>query len=159
LSSTFEPKTFYDLAIYVKNQLFHMIPQDLTQAADRTCISRVYYAVFLSFRDKILALPFRSVELKRRIQRTQDAHAIVAETIRVVDPSLGDYIVNLRILRNRADYRTNIVSSSNDVFYAFKIANEIFSKLTNIVGRIKESDVDLAWSRIQRERQKERFHI
>lgn len=155
----FEPKTFYDLAIHVKNQLFHIIPQKLKQAADRTCISRTYYAVFLSFRDKILVLPFQNAELRRRIERTNDAHAIVAETIRIIDADIGDFIVNLRKLRNDADYKTDIAPSPDKVAYAFKIANEIFSKSAFIVSKIKESDIISAWSKIQRRRQKERFYL
>ena len=155
----FEPKTFYDLATHLKNQLFHIIPQELKQAADRTCISRAYYAVFLSFRDKILALPFQNAELRRRIERTNDAHAIVSETIRRIDTEIGDFIVNLRTLRNDADYRTDIALSSDKVAYAFKIANEIFSKSALVVSKIKESDIVLAWSGIQRKRQKERFYF
>jgi uncharacterized protein (UPF0332 family) len=150
----FEPKTFYDLAIYIKDQLLHIIPQELTQAADRTCIGRAYYAIFLSFRDKILALSIRDVDLRRRIERTNDAHAIVAESIRRVDLDVGDYIVNLRSMRNRVDYRTNIAITSDDVTYVFKITNEISNKSTTIVSRLKESDIVSAWEKIQKEREK-----
>jgi uncharacterized protein (UPF0332 family) len=131
-----------------------MIPYELKEAADRTCISRIYYAVFLSFRDKILALPIRNAKIRRLIERTNEAHAIIAETIRIVDVDIGEYIVNLRKLRNDADYRTNIVFSHDNVAYAFKIADEIFSKLSIIVSKIKESDIVLAWHNIQRKRQK-----
>jgi uncharacterized protein (UPF0332 family) len=134
-----------------------MIPHELKEAADRTCISRIYYAVFLSFRDKILALPIRNAEIKRLIEHTNEAHAIIAETIRIVDVDIGEYIVNLRKLRNDADYRTNIVLSHDNVSYAFKIADEIFSKLSIIVSKIKESDIVSAWHNIQRKRQKRRI--
>jgi uncharacterized protein (UPF0332 family) len=155
----FEPKNFYDLATHVKTQLFNIIPNELKQAADRTCISRIYYAVFLSFRDKILALPIRNAELKRLIERTNDAHAIIAETIRIIDVDIGDFIVNLRTLRNFADYETGIALSPDKVAYAFKIADEIFSKLDMIVSKIKEPDIVLAWNKMQRKRQKGRFYF
>jgi uncharacterized protein (UPF0332 family) len=135
-----------------------MIPQELKQAADRTCISRAYYAVFLSFRDKILAIPIRNVELKRRIERTNDAHAIIAETIRIIDADIGDFIVNLRTLRNFADYRTDIMLSPDKVAYAFRIADEIFSKLAMIVSKINESTIVSAWSKIGG-RQKRHFYL
>jgi len=150
---TFEPKTFYDLAIYIKDQLLHIIPQELTQAACRTCIGRAYYAIFLSFRDKILALSIRD-ELRKRIERTNDAHAIVVESIRRVDFDVGSYIVNLRSMRNRADYRANIAITPSDVTYAFKITNEISNKSATIVSRLKESDIVSAWEKIQKEREK-----
>jgi uncharacterized protein (UPF0332 family) len=150
---TFEPKTFYELATYV-NRLSNIIPQELKQAANRTCISRAYYAVFLSFREKILALPIRNVELRKRIERTNDAHAIVAESIRKIDFNVGDYILNLRAKRNQADYMTNINVTSDDVIYVFKITNEIFHELTAIVTKLKESDILSAWNKIQQERER-----
>jgi uncharacterized membrane protein YozB (DUF420 family) len=55
---------------------------------------------------------------------------------------------------NYADYRTDIVLSPGDVTNAFKIAYEIFSKLSIIVSKIKESDIVLAWNNIKRKRQK-----
>lgn len=153
----FEPKTFYDLATYIKDQLLHTIPQELKQAANRTCISRAYYAVFLSFREKILALPMRDAGLRKRIERTNDAHAIVTESVRKIDFDIGDYIVNLRTMRNRADYRIDIEVTPDDVTYAFKITNEIADKSTAIVSRLKESDILSAWNKIQKERDKRRL--
>jgi uncharacterized protein (UPF0332 family) len=153
-SRIFEPKTFYDLAIYIKDKLFQLFPQELKQATDRTCVSRAYYAIFLLFRDALLALPIRDGELRNRIKYTNDAHAIVAETIKIVDFNIGNYIVNLRRLRNQADYETNITFPPSEVAYAFKIANEIISKMTIIASKIKESDIILAWNEIQRRRLK-----
>lgn len=154
---TFEPKTFYELATYIKDQILHTMPQALEQAAYRTCISRAYYAVFLSLRDKILALSIGDAELRKRIERATDAHAIVAESVRKVDPDVGDYIVNLRSMRNRADYRTNIVVTLDNVTYAFKITNEVANKLTAVVSRLKESDILSAWNKIEKEREKGHF--
>jgi hypothetical protein len=65
--------------------------------------------------------------------------------------------VNLRKLRNDADYKTYIVLSPDKVDYAFKIADEIFSKLAMMVNKIKEPDIVSAWYNIQRKRQKERI--
>ena len=155
----FEPRTFYDLATHLKDRLLHTIPRELKQATDRTCISRAYYAVFLSLRDKILALPFRDAELRRRIKHTNDAHAIVAETIRIIDADVGDLIVNLRTLRNEADYRTDIALPPDKVDQAFKIASEIFSKSALVISKIKESDIISAWNKIQRKRQGRHFYF
>jgi uncharacterized membrane protein YozB (DUF420 family) len=74
--------------------------------------------------------------------------------IRIIDADIGNFIVNLRTLLNYADYRTDIVLSPGDVTNAFKIAYEIFSKLSIIVSKIKESDIVLAWNNIKRKRQK-----
>jgi hypothetical protein len=156
-NKVFKPKNFYDFAFHIKNRLLNIIPYELKEAADRTCISRIYYAVFLSFRDKILALPIRNAEIKRHIERTNQAHAIIAETIRIVDAEIGDFLVNLRKLRNDADYKTDIVLSPDEVDYAFKIADEIFIKLAMMVNKIKEPDIISAWNNIQRKRQKERI--
>jgi len=52
-----------------------------------------------------------------------NAHAIVAEAIRIIDTNMGDFIVNLRTLRNDADYRADTASSPDKVAYTFK--NEI----------------------------------
>jgi uncharacterized protein (UPF0332 family) len=155
----FEPKAFYDLAIYLRKQLMHRIPQELKQALNRTCISRVYYAVFLSFREKMLELPIRDAELRERVERTTDAHAIVAGSVRNIDPGIGDYIVNLRSKRNLADYRTNIEVTLNDVDYAFKIANEVLGKLNVVIDRLKESDILSAWNILQKERGRQRRHL
>jgi len=65
--------------------------------------------------------------------------------------------VNLRKLRNDADYKTDIVLSPDEVDYAFKIADEIFIKLAMMVNKIKEPDIISAWNNIQRKRQKERI--
>jgi uncharacterized protein YueI len=62
--------------------------------------------------------------------------------------------VNLRTLRNYADYRTDLELSPDNVVNAFKIADETSSKLSIIVSKIKESDIVLAWHNIQRKRQK-----
>lgn len=150
----FEPKTFYDLAVYIKEWLLDTIPKELRQAANRTCISRAYYAVFLSLRENILALPIRDEELRRVIERTEDAHAIVAESIKGIDFKIGNYLLNLRSARNRADYRTDIEVMSDDVTYVLRIATEIFNELTAIAGRLKEPDILSAWSRIQKERER-----
>jgi len=155
-NKAFKPKTFYDLAAYVKDQLLHTIPQELRQAANRTCISRAYYSVFLAFREMILDLPIRDVNLRKRVERATDAHAIVAESVRRVDSDIGDYIVNLRKMRNKADYRTNIAITLDYVNYAFDITNEITDKTTAIVSRLKESDIVSAWNKIQKEREKMR---
>ncbi|MGB9806642.1 MAG: hypothetical protein ACPLRT_07810 [Thermoproteota archaeon] len=61
----FNPKTFYDLSIYVKDKLLYNIPESLKEATNRTCISRAYYAVFLLLREKILALPLQDKETKK----------------------------------------------------------------------------------------------
>jgi hypothetical protein len=66
--------------------------------------------------------------------------------------------VNLRTLRNFADYRTDIVLSPDKVAYAFKIADEIFSKLAMIVSKINESTIVSAWSKIGG-RQKRHFYL
>jgi uncharacterized protein (UPF0332 family) len=150
----FEPKTFYDLAMYVKDHLLNTIPRELKQATNRTCISRTYYAIFLSLREKILTLPIRDVELRNRIERTNDAHAIVAESIKKVDFHVGNYIINLRTKRNYADYRTDVKITLEDVMYVLKIANEIFDELMTIVSRLKESDILSAWNKIKEGRKK-----
>jgi hypothetical protein len=47
----FDPRTFYDFANYIKG-MTNSIPEEIVQAAYRTCISRAYYAAFLSTRIK-----------------------------------------------------------------------------------------------------------
>jgi hypothetical protein len=115
-------------------------------------VSRAYYATFLLLRDAMLALPIRNAELRRRIERTNDAHAIVAEAVRGVSVNIGDYLLNLRWLRNKADYETKVSLYSFDVAYEFEMANEVIGSLTMIVKGIRELDIDLAWRRIQERR-------
>jgi hypothetical protein len=62
------------------------------------------------------------------------------------------------MLRNVADYRTDIMLSPDKVAYAFRIADEIFSKLAMIVSKINESAIVSAWSKIEGERQKRHFY-
>jgi hypothetical protein len=48
--------------------------------------------------------------------------------------------------------------SPDKVAYAFRIADEIFSKLAMIVSKINESAIVSAWSKIEGERQKRHFY-
>ncbi|NHV05719.1 MAG: HEPN domain-containing protein [Thaumarchaeota archaeon] len=146
----FNPKDFYDLALYIKN--YYTVPENLKEATNRTCISRVYYAVFLLLREKILALPLWDSETKKRIENTNDAHAIVADAIKNVDPKIGNFITNLRSLRNKADYKIDIEMNEEKVEYVFRIASEIFTNLDATMSKVKASDIISAWHRIQERR-------
>jgi uncharacterized protein (UPF0332 family) len=154
--NAFEPTSFYGLAVYIKDELLDKAPQELREAASRTCVSRAYYAAFLLLRDAILMLPIRDAELRRRIERTNVAHAIVAEVVRAVDANVGDYFVNLRRLRNRADYETRTSFSPADVVYALKIAGEIINNSMTIASKVQEPVILSAWGMVQERRKRMR---
>jgi uncharacterized protein (UPF0332 family) len=151
-SRAFEPKAFYDLAAYIRDKLTYMLPRGLRQAADRTCISRAYYAAFLSLRDAILALPIRDAKLRERIERTNDAHAIVAGAVKRADLIAGNYLELLRKLRNRADYETDVTLSSREAARALRVAGKVIDGLAAIASRVRESDVYLAWVELRLQR-------
>ncbi|MGC8578406.1 MAG: HEPN domain-containing protein [Thermoproteota archaeon] len=87
-------------------------------------------------------------KLKKQIEGTSSAHAIVAEAIKRVDPEIGNFIINLRSLRNDADYKIDKEINEEKVEYALKIANEILDKLDGTFNKVKEADVISAWHRI-----------
>jgi uncharacterized protein (UPF0332 family) len=120
-----------------------MLPRGLRQAADRTCISRAYYAAFLSLRD---------AKLRECIERTNDAHAIVAGAVKRADFIAGNYLELLRKLRNRADYETDVTLSSREAARALRVAGKVIDGLAAIAGRVRESDVSLAWVELQLQR-------
>jgi predicted DNA repair protein MutK len=60
--------------------------------------------------------------------------------------------LNLRRLRNKADYETKVSLSSFDAAYAFEIANEVIGGLAMIVKGVRELGVDLARRRMQERR-------
>ena len=141
----FDPRTFYDFANYIKG-MTNSIPEEIVQAAYRTCISRAYYAAFLSTRDKILLLPIRE-DVRRTIERSELTHAVLAEIIKKIDSELGDCFANLRKRRNNADYNTKIEIKPKDVVWALKSADRIIKELPARLEEIGESDIIMAWGK------------
>ncbi len=136
MQKSFSSLDFYRFAIFLAQQLSH-IPSDLEQAAVRTAVSRAYYASFLFIRDFIL-LNYEKMlpqDLKRVI-RTNKAHRVVARILELISPMHAQYFINLRKLRNKADYETRGSLSHRDLVKALKLAEAIVSNANNIVSRI-----------------------
>jgi uncharacterized protein (UPF0332 family) len=136
LQESFNPLDFHHFATFLAQQLSR-IPSDLEQAAIRTSVSRAYYASFLLIRDFILLRYEKTLpqDLKRVI-RTNKAHRVVARILELTDPVHAQYFINLRKLRNRADYETKESLMHKDLAKALKLAEAIVSNANSIVSRI-----------------------
>jgi uncharacterized protein (UPF0332 family) len=136
LQEPFSPLDFYRFAALLAQQLSR-IPSDLEQAAIRTSVSRAYYASFLLIQDLILLRYGKTLpqDLKRAI-RTNKAHRVVARVLELADPVQAQYFINLRKLRNRADYETGGSLLRRDLVKALKLAEAIVSNANSIVSRI-----------------------
>jgi len=136
LQESFTSLDFYRFAKFLAQQLSH-IPSDLEQAAIRTSVSRAYYASFLLIRDIILLRYEKMLpqDLKRVI-RTNKAHRVVARILELANPMHAQYFINLRKLRNKADYETRGSLSHRDLVKALKLAEAIISNANIIVSRI-----------------------
>jgi len=146
--SLFNPETFYELAKLMKMELIKNVPNNLHESTYRTCISRAYYSVFLSLRKDLIKIPISNNKIKNSLL-TGVSHAIIAESIKGVDFKIGNYIINLRKLRNKADYKIDEHIDIKDVDYSFKITNEIFKSLS-IINKLREEDIVNAWNKIIR---------
>jgi uncharacterized protein (UPF0332 family) len=146
LQESFNPLDFYHFAIFLVQQLSR-IPSDLEQVAIRTSVSRAYYASFLFIRDFILLRYEKTLpqDLKRVI-RTNKAHRVVARILELINLMHAQYFINLRKLRNKADYETRGSLSHRDLVKALKLAEVIFSNANNIFSRI---DLDILSKSLQ----------
>jgi hypothetical protein len=68
--------------------------------------------------------------------RTNKAHRVVARILELISPMHAQYFINLRKLRNKADYETRGSLSHRDLVKALKLAEAIVSNANNIVSRI-----------------------
>jgi uncharacterized protein (UPF0332 family) len=146
LQESFSSLDFYRFATFLAQQLSR-IPSDLEQAAIRTSVSRAYYASFLLIRDLVL-LRYEKVlpqDLKRVI-RTNKAHRVVARVLELINPKHAQYFMNLRKLRNRADYETKESLLHRDLVKALKLAEAIVSSANSIVSKI---DLDILSEALQ----------
>ncbi len=136
MQESFNPLDFHHFATFLAKQLSR-IPSDLEQAAIRTSVSRAYYASFLLIRDLILLRYEKTLpqDLKRVI-RTNKAHRVVTRILELTDPVHAHYFINLRKLRNRADYETKESLMHKDLDKALKLAEAIVSNANSIVSRI-----------------------
>lgn len=98
--------------------------QHRSEAADRSVISRAYYAVFWSARD------YWTQELQLAVSPGPGAHK---EVFRIVESAKGnrfsDRLRRLHALRKRADYEQRHTGSSNDVQVVLDEASELVSAL------------------------------
>jgi hypothetical protein len=68
--------------------------------------------------------------------RTNKAHRFVARVLELTSPKHAQYFMNLRKLRNRADYETKESLSRRDLVKALKLAEAIVGDANSIVNRI-----------------------
>jgi uncharacterized protein (UPF0332 family) len=136
LQESFNPLDFHHFATFLAQQLSR-IPSDLEQAAIRTSVSGAYYASFILIRDLILLRYEKTLpqDLKCVII-TNKAHRVVVRILELTDPVHAQYFINLRKLRNRADYETKESLMHKDSAKALKLAEAIVSNANSIVSRI-----------------------
>jgi hypothetical protein len=96
-------------------------------------------------------LPIRE-DVRRTIERSELAHAVLVEIIKKINSELGDCFANLRKRRNNADYNTKIEIKPKDAVWALKSADKIIKEIQARVGEIGESDIITAWEKVQRSR-------
>jgi uncharacterized protein (UPF0332 family) len=148
------------LAIHL-HELSEKVPQELKEASCRTCVSRAYYAVFLLIRDPMLG-QIQSTDFRESFKRSEVAHAVVVETVKKIDYKVGNFILNLRRLRNEADYETDKVFSPSDVSYALRIAGEVIRNLAMTISKIhklQERDILSTWKEVQEKRARKKSQL
>ncbi|MBC7094869.1 hypothetical protein [Thermococcus sp.] len=121
--------------------------QNLEEALFRTIISRLYYYVFLTFREIIKkqikehnpylydTLEYKSFWDDHRI------HGFVADVLSEISSDYGGFIKSLRRLRNDADYRLEKIITENEINKARSIVNKLINEL-NLISQELESIVD-----------------
>lgn len=113
---TFDPEGFLNLA----QDILASAP---VEAGFRTAVSRCYYAVHLRARENLKA----SGELTPTYSGFD--HEQVIELLRSRRGPEGDRVDRLRVLRNRADYRTDRSIVETDARHALSLANAVWPKV------------------------------
>lgn len=108
----------------------------ISEAKLRSSISRAYYGAFCIARNYL-----RDVLLDPRLSKARDSineHQYVADEFRLNNAKnkkmveIGNDLGRLRILRNKADYEDNVHNLEKEVSYALKLAENIFTKITEL---------------------------
>ncbi len=106
----------------------------IQQAAYRTSISRIYYAVFLLLRELIsekavetsLAMEYSTIAKSGRI------HSFIKKSLERSDRYLGKIYGSLFLKRKHADYEMEKEFYAKDIEEALKISEEIMNKKDKI---------------------------
>ena len=72
----------------------------------------------------------------KRVIRTNKAHRAVARVLELADPVRAQYFINLRKLRNRADYETRGSLLRRGLVKALKLAEAMVGNANSIVSRV-----------------------
>ena len=124
----FEPLDYLYLAESIINSISRGrdIPISKTSAVLRTAISRSYYAAFLIARENLRAMGVN-------IPHDSQVHKFVANKLGERNRFLKAQLINLRDMRNRADYDLPPAYSvtERDAKYALATAQNIISMIRN----------------------------
>jgi hypothetical protein len=104
----------------------------------------------------------QSTDFRESFKRSEVAHAVVVETVKKIDYKVGNFILNLRRLRNEADYETDKVFSPSDVSYALRIAGEVIRNLAMTISKIhklQERDILSTWKEVQEKRARKKSQL
>lgn len=149
----FQPVDFKELAIEIidkSNQL-----NSNNSAIVRTCISRLYYYIFLETRDVIEE---KLLNHGKKLSKNVNIHWIVKELTKLVGVScnkkeiikLSQFLSELRRLRNIADYETTIVINPTQC----KELEENIKEVETILPIFKEIDSKIFDSMYERVKHK-----
>jgi uncharacterized protein (UPF0332 family) len=116
----FDPQHFLDLATNLVSDTKYN-----DEARYRTSISRAYYAAHLISRKKL--------ELKGcNFLKDESVHKKVIESMKQINPHIGDMLFQLRRKRNDADYEVNIQTTIYMTAYSKTLAETIIEEANRI---------------------------
>ncbi len=135
----FSPEDFYKLAKVLGKDSNYA---HLDDARIRTCIGRIYYSIFLEFRE----------DLRRQIGNSEYnvvaksglIHSCLRKIIRKLDIKCGNKFDRLQKLRKEADYEIDAAISRTDLEESLAIAEHIFNAVSHLLTNlsVKKDDIE-----------------
>lgn len=132
--------------------------QNLKQALFRTIISRLYYYVFLTLRERIKRQikehDYYTYLFLESFMEDPIIHGFISEILFEISSEYGKWINSLRKLRNSSDYIIKKTIKEKDIkkamFLARQLTNELDIIANNLKQMLKEEEENKASSRIER---------
>ena len=92
------------------------------EAAERSAVSRAYYAAFCWTRN------YAEAKLGFRPQKTADDHKLLREHLKHHDPKLASALNKLRGWRNSCDYKDNVPNLPQQAKASIRLAENIIER-------------------------------
>jgi len=136
---SFNPEDFYKLAkeLSEDNNYIH-----LDDARIRTCVSRIYYSIFLKFREDLRKY-IGNYEYDE-VARSGLIHSCLRRIIKKLDITCGTKFERIQKLRKDSDYEVKATIKRTDVEDSLAIANHIFNNISQLLTNLsaKRSEIE-----------------